>query len=321
MSEWFELVNKSKTIALFTHINSDGDANGSVMAMYHLLKDMNKEVFVFVPTPINKSYWFLGVNEISCGKTAKCYDLAIGLDCPNTKRFGQCEPEFFKAKHSMCIDHHLDNSNFADITIVNTEISSASELLFSLLENENDIKITSQMATCLYLGIATDTGGFTHGSHGDVNADTWRTVAKLTEYGADLKIVNYNLFTHTRRAVFDLFKYGISHVEFFEDGKIAMVCTTQKILDETGAELTDTHKFTDLVSGIEGVEITAIMTERAFNEQSVSIRSEVHNAQRICKAFGGGGHLKASGCRLFNSFEVSKQLLLEECKRELYRND
>ena len=320
MSEWFELVKKSKTIALFAHINSDGDANGSVMAMANLLEDMGKDVYVFIPPPINQSYWFLGVNNISCKKSLSQYDLAISLDCPNTKRFGQCEPEFFKAKHSICIDHHLENANFAEITIVNTEISSACELLWSLLEKE-DVKITPDIATCLYLGIATDTGGFTHGSHGDVNANTWRAVAKLTEFGANLKLVNYNLFTHTRKSVFDLMKYAISNIEFYENGKIAMVCISQKKLNQTGAELTDTHKFTDLISGIEGVEITAIMTERTHNEQSVSIRSEKHNAQRICKHFGGGGHLKASGCRLFVPFRVAQKQLLDECIRELYRND
>ena len=88
MDNWLELVRKSKTIALFAHINSDGDANGSIMAMKHLLDNMGKETFVFLPLPINESYWFLGANKVSCTKSLASYDLAIGLDCPNTNRFG-----------------------------------------------------------------------------------------------------------------------------------------------------------------------------------------------------------------------------------------
>ena len=321
MSEWFDLVKKSETIALFTHINSDGDANGSVMAMYHTLKNLGKDVYVFIPTPINRSYWFTGSNKISCKRKLKSYDLAIALDCPNTKRFGQCETEFFKAKHSICIDHHLENANFADITFVDTDISSASELLWSLLEKEGDVKITKEIVTCLYLGIATDTGGFTHGSHGDINSKTWRAVANLTDFGADLNAVNYNIFNLTRKPVFELLKFSLANVEFYENGKIAMVCVPKRFLEEVGAELTDTHKFTDLLSGVEGVEIFAVMAGKAQNEQSVSVRSQKHSAQRICKSFGGGGHLKAAGCRLFVPFEVGKKQLLDECVRELYRND
>ena len=320
MSEWFDLVKKSESIALFAHINSDGDANGSVMAMYHLLKGMDKKVYVFVPTPISLSYHFLGVNEITCKNYAKHYDLAIGLDCPNTKRFGQCEPEFFKAKKSICIDHHLESGEYADIKIVNTDVSSTCELLWTLFEKENII-ITPEIATALYLGIATDTGGFIHGAHGDVDKNTWLTVSRLADLGAKFGVVNENMFTTIRKPVFELYRYALANVEFYENGRIVMVAVRKKIFEQTGTELTDTHKFLDVISGIEGVEITAVMSEREFDEQAVSVRSKKRNAQRICKFFGGGGHLRASGCRIFVPFDEAKQQLLNECKKELCRND
>jgi len=320
MAEWFELIKKAKTIALFSHINSDGDANGSVMAVKHLLDDLGKETFVFVPTPINLSYHFCGINNISCKKHLKQYDLAIALDAPNTKRFGQCEHEFFKAKKSICIDHHQDNENYANINILDSNISSTCELLYNLFKQEH-LTITKEMATCLYLGISTDTGGFMHSFHGAITSETWEAIAELSKLGADLEIVNYNIFSHMRKSVFELFRKGLYRVEFFEDGRIAMCCINKKILDETGTEITDTHKLTDVVSSIDGVEITAIMAQRGYKEQSVSVRSNKHNAQRICKAFGGGGHIKASGCRIFTTFLEAKSQLFDECKKELYRND
>lgn len=320
MAEWLELVKQAKTIALFSHINSDGDAIGSVMAMKHLLDNLGKETYIFVPTPINFSYHFSGVNEVSCKKYLKQYDLAIALDSPNTKRFGQCEREFYKAKKSICIDHHQDNENFADITILDSDISSTCELLYRLFKKEN-LTISKDIATYLYLGISTDTGGFMHSFHGAITSETWEAIADLSKIGADLQIVNFNIFTHLRKSVFELYRKGLYKVEFFEDGKIAMCCINKKLLDETGAEITDTHKLTDLVSGIDGVEITAIMASRGYREQSVSVRSNKHNAQAICKHFGGGGHLRASGCRIFTTFVEAKEQLLEACKEELYRND
>ena len=137
----------------------------------------------------------------------------------------------------------------------------------------------------------------------------------MVKLSADLEKVNYNLFVHLRKPVFELYRRGLNKVEFYENGKIAMICINKRLLDETGAEVTDTHKLTDLV------EITAIMTQRSYREHSVSVRSQCHNAQRICKHFGGGGHIKASGCRLFIPFAQAKQELLNECIKELKRND
>ena len=320
MVDWLNYVKDSKTIALFSHINSDGDANGSVMAMKYLLDAMGKQTYIFVPTPINQSFWFLDIQNVTCTKSLKQYDLAICLDAPNTKRFGQCETEFFKAKKSICIDHHMDNEMYATQTILEPEISSTCELIYKLFTQSN-LNITKEIATCLYLGISTDTGGFMHSLHGDINSSTWQTVADLVKLGADLEKVNYNLFVHMRKSVFELYRKGLNRVEFYENGKIAMVCINKRLLNETGAEVTDTHKLTDLVGGIDGVEITAIMTQRSYKEHSVSVRSQCHNAQRICKHFGGGGHLRASGCRLFVPFMQAKEQLLEECKKEIFRND
>lgn len=320
MADWMDMIKEAKTVAIFSHINSDGDANGSAFAVKYMLDDLGKETYVFVPTPINKSYHFLGINEISCTKKLPKYDLAITVDAPNTKRFGQCESEFFKAKKSICIDHHADNENYANINIVEPDISSACELIYKLFKAEN-INITPRIATCIYLGIATDTGGFMRGFHGAVTPETWFAIADLVKLGADTKLVNESIFITMRKSVFELYRKGLDRVEFYENGKIAMLCITKRILDETGTELTDTHKLTDIINGIEGVEITAIMTQKGYREQSVSVRAHIKNAQRICKYFGGGGHLKASGCRIYEQFYDAKAELLEQCKKELYRND
>ena len=319
-NEFCELVKESKTIAIFAHMNPDGDACGSAMAMKRVLDGMHKQTFLFVPLPINQSYQFLQIDEFSCKKKAKSYDLAISLDCPNTKRFGQCEPEFFKANKTINIDHHIDNQNFADVNIVEPKRSSACELLFFLFEKSN-FKIDKDIATCLYSGIATDTGGFLYSSSGDVSIETWQTVVKLVKAGAELSKINYNLFIKLRKPVFEIFRKGLNALEYYADGKIAIVCIDKKMLADAHAELTDTYKITNLVNGIEGVEIAVIVTQKSENENAVSVRSNKHSAQRICSHFGGGGHLRASGCKIFAPLIDAKTALIKECEEELKRND
>ena len=314
------LIEDCKTVALFAHMNPDGDAIGSVLAFKNMLDSLKKETFVFLPTPISDTFDFLDIQNIVNKNKLGKYDLAICLDCPNTKRFGEWEKEFFKAKKSIKIDHHIVTDNFATICVVDEEISSTCELIFKIFKDLN-VEITPNIATCLYTGIVTDTGRFTHGNHGEVTPETWRTVADLVECGADTKSVNYNVFIKMSRDVFELNKEVLSRVEFFADGKIAFVGIPKDVLLKTNTDMTDTHRFIDLFGGLEGVEITAFMTQIEDNENAVSIRTQIHNAQRICKHFGGGGHLRASGCRLFVPFEIAKSMLLYECKSELNRND
>lgn len=320
MDNWLELVRKSKTIALFAHINSDGDANGSVMAMKHLLDGMGKETYVFLPLPINESYWFLGANKVSCVKSLASYDLAIGLDCPNTNRFSQCKTEFFKAKASINIDHHMDNENFANINIVDVDSSSACEILYHLFKEAN-LTITKDMATALYSGIATDSGNFTHGPHTNVDAQTFRAVADLVDLGADLKTINTNLITGIRRPVFELYRRGLCAAEFFENGKIAIICLTKQMFIESGAILNDANRIKDALGSVDGVEISCVIGQNKPKENYVSVRTKNLSAERICKHFGGGGHLHASGCRIYKPLEIAKNELLEECKKELNRQD
>ena len=313
-------IEQSKTIAIFAHINADGDAVGSVMATKHYLDNIGKDTFVFLQDPISQNFAFTGVHTFANKRSLKSYDLAICLDAPTTKRFGEWEKEYFKAKKTIKIDHHIAEGKIADLEFVDCDICSTCELLYKIFKCLN-VDISPQIATCLYLGIATDTGGFLHGNRGQVTAETWKNVASLVECGADLEQVNYNIFIRMSKNVFELNKEVLERVDFYADGKIAMVCLPNSVMKKTDTDLYDTHKFLDTFTGIDGVEILAFMTEVGENENAVSIRSRTHNVQRICKHFGGGGHLRAAGCRIFTPLEIAKSLLLEECKNELYRND
>ena len=308
-----EAINQSQTISLFSHIKADGDAVGSVMALYNYCKSQKKQVFVFLQEPISSNFNFLGIDKVVNKKFLKSYDLAIGLDCPNIERFGIFQNEFKKAKYTFCIDHHIDNENFADVNIVNCQICSTCEILFNIFV-DNGVKLTSQTATCLYSGIASDTGRF---MHSNTNCSAFYSAGRLIEYGADIETINYVLFNHKSFVEFDIFRKALNNIEFYEDGKIAFVGIDSEMLYSANATVNDTFLITEFVKGIDKVDISVLMTEYKKTEQMVSIRTNHSNAQAICKSFGGGGHFKASGCRLFTTFDDAKKQLLNECKKEL----
>ena len=313
----FEIINSCKTIALFAHINPDGDAIGSLMTLKRYIDSLGKDVYVFLQRPISENYYFMGINEVANIKFNNSYDLAISVDCPNVKRFGEYEKEFLKAKISINIDHHMDNEFFAMHNIVDTSMCSACELIYNLFK-QSGLNISSDMATCLYSGIATDTGMFLHSN---TTASCFLAAGELVKLGADLETLNYNLFNHIKINEFNITRLAISKTEFYENGKIAFVGITSKMLEMANADLTCTYRIIDQINKVDGVEVAVLLTQNGYRENLVSVRSRNRNAQRICKAFGGGGHLRASGCRIFIPFKYAKEKLLEECKKELTRND
>lgn len=315
MVDIFEIIDKSKTIALFSHLNSDGDAIGSLMAFKYYLDTLGKETYVFLQRPIGDNFYYMGINEVANIKSLSQYDLAICTDSPNSSRFGQYEQEFLKAKDSISIDHHLDNSNYAKVNIVDPSKSSTCELVYSIFKHFKK-PITPQMATCLYSGLSTDTGSFTHGN---MTFDTFVSAGELVNYGADLVTLNDFLYSHMKMNEFDIFRLALSKAEFYENGKIALIAISEKMLQQTNCDMTSTHEIIGQLNSIVGVEIAALITENKYRENFVSVRSKKHSAQRICLAFGGGGHLRAAGCKIFIPLKYAKQQLLDECKKELLR--
>lgn len=311
--EFIELIEQSEIISIFSHVSADGDAVGSSMAIKLMLDNLGKKTHLFLEEPISENYYFTNIDKVANKTFADRYDLAIVLDCPNTKRLGIYEREVNKSSKIINIDHHPDNANYGTLNIINSSACSASEIVYKHFKDLN-LKIDKYIATCLYCGISTDTGRF-------LNNNTTCTsliyAGELASLGADIDSVNYNLFTRKTMREFDLYKYGLNNAEFFEDGKIVFVGITDEVLKQTSSSPNDTFRIMDFIRGIENVEIAVVMTQSKPKENKVSVRTINKNAQNICKQFGGGGHIKASGCKIFTTFENAKQMLIKECVKEL----
>ena len=307
-----EMLNHSSNVAIFTHMNCDGDALGSAMAVREVLLSMNKTVSLFVQKPIHTNYNYLDIKGVVNKRNSKTFDLCISVDCPNIKRFGKYG-NLFKKYHSVCFDHHLLNENFAELNFIDEKASSTCELLYEIFKNLN-FNITSKIATYLYTGIATDTGRF---SHNNTTEKSLRYASELAGLGADLKGINYNMFEKKSINEFSLFINSLSNIKFYSENKIAFVGITRKMLDEVGASEADTYRIVDFICGIDTVEVAVLMTELTERESMVSVRTKNVSAQEICKSFGGGGHKHASGCRIFTDFESAKVKLIERCEQEV----
>lgn len=307
---------KHNTIALFSHQKSDGDAIGSCIALKLALEKLGKKVEIFIQKPIHRNFQFLGVNQYVNMGGSKKFDLAISLDCPNSKRMGIYEKKFLSIKSTIAIDHHADFENFANLNYVNSNCSSTCLIVYELL-NDMQIQLDSQIALSLYTGMATDTGRF---NHGNMTSELFTAVAQLYKIGFDFENANYTLFKRQSKNEFELYKLALNKLKLFESDKIAIVLLNREDFVKTGTTPLDTFRIIDTITSLETVKLACVIAQDDDHEFLVSIRSrEEYSAQNVAKEFGGGGHIKASGCKILENEDVTFNRLLQACKKEVKR--
>ncbi|HKK66654.1 MAG TPA: DHH family phosphoesterase, partial [Bacteroidales bacterium] len=186
-------IEASDSITIVMHHNPDGDALGASLGMYLLLKKLGKKVQVIAPSPYPDFLsWMKGHGDVIIGSRDKAQtlkalqntELLILLDFNVLNRTDWMEPEIRKLScRSLLIDHHPNPGNFADTIISSTEPSSTSELVYQFIHKSGwSEMLDKDMGECLYAGIMTDTGGFSHNSS---RPETFETVASLLKAGID----------------------------------------------------------------------------------------------------------------------------------------
>lgn len=305
-----EEINKAKTIAILTHENPDGDAVGSSTAMYLALKQLGKEADVIIPEYPKTFNILPGSSDIKKEGKSEHYDLAIALDCANTKLLNGFVKYFDEATTTVVIDHHSSNSMYGDFNYVDQDAPACAQLLLVLFSYFK-IDVTKEIGTCILAGIITDTGGF---KYDGVTAETFRLVAKLSDIGVKVSKIYQQLFSSMPKSKFELHRIALNRLEFLEEGKIAFTYITKQDEEITNAQNGDYDGIVENGRDVEGVEISIFLRETDKGIKA-SLRSKQYvNVSELCMIFGGGGHIRAAGCTVQGSIEQVKNQLLNQAK-------
>lgn len=312
--EIFDAINRSKNIALFGHINTDGDALGSLLALKFLLENMGKSVDFYSDTDIPDYLDFLpDVNKLN-QKNCDSYDLAIALDT-FSDRMGIYEKAFYKIKNSVLIDHHTGNENFAKVNWIDPKASSVCFMLYKLADNLK-LTITKDVALCLISGILTDTGGL---RFSNTDSDTVLAFSKLIDI-CDMPLykINKYLFENKSKTYFDVYKRAIQNTEFYGANKIVFIYLKLSDFKELNADYRSVNNLSRIGTELKESGITIVMSESKPNEFHVSLRSNgQYDVRKCAEIFGGGGHVVAAGCKIYGDFETCKERLLKTAMDEI----
>jgi len=289
-------INESKNIAVLHHTVPDGDAIGSSFALCLMLKKMGKKAEVLMEKPLHKEFHFLGgKDDIVSFSQSSSYDLIITCDCSDTKRLTVFEKLFKNQKNTINIDHHITNENFAKINIVDAKASSACELLY-LIFKELSWQTDKTIRNYLYCGIIRDSGGF---MNDNTTARTHQVAGEMIEQGIDDVTINRNLMRTNSIKSMLLLKCALNNMNFNQNKKLVWSNLSLDDYKTCDAVLEDSGAIVGQLVSIEDVEISMMISESTPNVHKISLRSKNDiDVSLICKAFGGGGHKKASGCQL-----------------------
>lgn len=306
----------SENIALLPHVSADGDALGSSLALALALVGMGKKISILLEEEIPYIYGFLPWNGLAAVyiKMARLYDMAVAIDCGDVDRLGIRKEVFDSAKITGNIDHHPTNTAFAAHNYLDASSSATGEIIYRLLGLLGQ-KAGKEIATCLYVAITTDTGGF---RYSNTTHATHIIAAELIKAGVDVAGVSQKVFDSVSYEKVKLTAEAINSLELFENGKVAVMTVPGELIRKTGAREEDCDGIINTARNIRGVEVAAMLRQSDQGNIKVNLRSNSFvDVSAIAGKYTGGGHKRAAGFTTHGALDKVKNNLLKDIREVL----
>lgn len=317
------IISQNNSFIITSHVNPDADAIGSELALYFILKKLNKEVRVINHSQTPSFLSFLDsdnvIEKFEPGQHSEMLnnaDVLFALDLNQCNRLVSMEKSFCNSKAiKVCIDHHQDPGDFADHYFIDTNVSATAELIYDFIKETSIVEFGYDIALQIYAAIMTDTGSF---KYDRTTPKVHRIVAHLLELGVNPTYVYDQIYDQSKFGKIKLLGGSLASIELFASGQIAVMVVPQKMLQETKTLEADIDGFVNFCLAIENVKIGLLFIELK-NGMKISFRSKGKiPVNKLAAEFGGGGHTNAAGTRLFDgSINDLKQKVIKAAEKYL----
>lgn len=329
-------LSSPKKIFITTHVKPDADALGSSLGLGNYLMKKGHEVTVVTPSDYPSFlYWMQGNDrvldfskeedkEIATKQISEA-ELIFCLDFSVLNRVNELGELIRKSKaYIVNIDHHQDPEDFADFRFWSTKAAATCELVYELIVKLGDRDlIDSGIASCLYAGIMTDTGGF---RHPNTTKNVHLVVAELIDLGADPSQISNLIYDSNSVNRLKFIGFAITRrLVVREDIHTAYFAITKKDLKKYQSQTGDTEGLVNYALSLDGVKLAALFSEREDGIK-ISFRSspEVAVNKFAASYFEGGGHKNAAGGKSMLSLKETVELferLVEKCQEQLFQTE
>jgi phosphoesterase RecJ-like protein len=323
-SMWNEIaaiIKRGKKFLITTHVNPDGDAIGSELALHAFLRILGKESRIINGNLTPDRYSFLDTEgdievyseEEHSAKDFDC-DAIFVLDISNLARLGALGGLVQSSRtRKVCIDHHISNDRFADVNVIQPAASATGELIYDLIMSMRGW-LDGRIALFLYVSILTDTGGF---RFSNTSGRTHIITSHLLSAGVDPRMVYEKIYENNSAGQVRLLARLLDSLRITDDGRVAWVRVSRSDFGDTGSSPDELDGMIDHLRAIEGVEVCLLFLEREVRGTKVSLRSKNDfDVNLFASRFGGGGHKNAAGMIIEKDLDDSIDMIVSELEAE-----
>jgi bifunctional oligoribonuclease and PAP phosphatase NrnA len=310
LKEVLQHIEQRNRFVLTSHARPDGDAIGSALACAQILRLLGKQAEVVLHDPVPRIYQPLPFADrvVQADRVNGNYEAAILLECDSIQRTRLAGLE----KHFLInIDHHTSGRPFAHVNWIDPRATATAELVYRLAR-EAGVKVSPEIATCLYTALMTDTGSFMFKG---TNEQTFALARELVMAGADPAQCAQNIYFAHSTAKMRLLGAALSNLH--REGPLAWIWITREQMECSHAKEEDCEGIVNYALSIQDVEVALFFREMPDGRYRVSLRSKGKlNVADIAERFGGGGHECASGCSIDGPLAIAVPRILQEIRPE-----
>jgi phosphoesterase RecJ-like protein len=296
LGEAKQAIADADEVALVCHVNPDGDALGSMLGLFHVLRAAGKPAIASFPSPFVVAPHYRDLPGLELITPPEEFprepDVVVTFDCGSLGRLGDLEPAAKAARELVVIDHHVSNDRYGTINVIEPDAAASGWVVLRLIDAMG-LPLVRDAAVCLYAALVCDTGRFQYDT---TTPEVFDMARRLTEFDVPVAKLTRTLFEEHRFAYLKLLGDALQHAELVREQRFVWTAVTQQMLGCHDVTLEEVEGLIDILRRTTEAEVTCVLKEEADGSVRVSLRSlGAVDVQRIAEAHGGGGHRYAAG--------------------------
>lgn len=306
LSQVVELIEAKRKFAITSHVRPDGDSLGSSLGLYWLLRALDKDVEVIMRDPVPHAYQKLpGSQDVRVIPAADApYSAVFVIECSDVKRPGLIDLE---KQFVVNIDHHATTAPFGAINWIDSTASACGEMIYNLAKALG-VRVTKEIAECVYTALITDTGSF---HYSNTTERTFKVASELLKTGVKPAKTAEAVFASYPWSRIQLMGAVLSTARRDSSGKVALLRHSLEMQAKADASDEDADGFVNYPLTVGEVEAVAMLKECEPGVYRTSLRSKGEvNVAKVAEKFGGGGHRNAAGCTLRGTWEEAEERII-----------
>ena len=291
-----QVVADAKSVALACHVNPDGDALGSMLGLFHVLRAAGVDVVASFPTPFVTANHYRELPGLDLLTEPADFpsepDVMVTFDCGSLGRLGDLEPAAKAARELVVIDHHISNDLYGTVNVVQPDAAASGSVVLQLIDALG-LPLNRDAAVALYAALVCDTGRFQYET---TTPAVFGMAKRLAEFDVPVERLSRTLFEEHRFAYLQLLGEALGRAQLVREQRFVWTAITQEMLTRHGVEMEEVEGLIDVLRRAIEAEVTAVLKEEVDGAVRVSLRSLGGvDVRRIAEAHGGGGHRFAAG--------------------------